>query len=431
MRVTSQKISTESVFLIIILFFCVFGSALSIDKFNAIPIDLYIYYLIIPPAIGIILLRYPTINIYFILVSSLFLIIGVFHVIKGNNSFGSFFKNFIGTSVVYFFYFLVCKNFQTTKIIKYYLYLCIFCSYVALFQYVSYLIGFKAGYDFSWVFPRIPLSYSINNYFRASSIFLEPSHFVFVLSPAIFISINRLISGNLYNDVISKKNCIIILSSLILANSSTGYMAVAFSLLLIMFYVFSIKKVFFSSILFFACFFFLYNYSIQFQRRLNNSVKLFFSQDSEIDGSIDLSSFTLFNNAIVAFSNLQAHPLTGTGIGSHPTAYDKYSLTNLNPNLQSWLAKEELNKEDANSLLLRLISETGILGLILYSIFIIKNIVYEKDSDDQYYWLISNACLVMVLTALLRNGHYFLNGIPLFMMLLYFNKKQFLYSKLP
>lgn len=214
--------------------------------------------------------------------------------------------------------------------------------------------------------------------------------------------------------------------SLLLANSSTGYMSVGFSLFLIMIYVFSLKKVFFSLILFFVSFFSLYTYSIQFQMRLNNSVKLFFSPGSEIDGSTDLSSFTLFNNAIVAFSNLQAHPLTGTGIGSHPTAYDKYSLTILNPNLQSWLSKDELNKEDANSLFLRLISETGIVGLFLYFGFLYKNLVYEKDIKGKYYWLISNACLVMVLTALLRNGHYFLNGIPLFMMLLYFNKKQYL-----
>lgn len=173
MRIYFSRPTIESFFLFLILFFCVFGGAFSIDKSNIVPIDLYIYYLIIPPVIGIILLRYPTINIYFIVIPICFFIIGMFHIMSGNNSPGSFAKNFIGICIVYFFYFLVCKYFPTVTIIKYYLYLCILSSYIALFQYSSYLIGFKTGYHFSWIFPRIPASISITNNFRAYSIFLN------------------------------------------------------------------------------------------------------------------------------------------------------------------------------------------------------------------------------------------------------------------
>jgi hypothetical protein len=72
------------------------------------------------------------------------------------------------------------------------------------------------------------------------------------------------------------------------------------------------------------------------------------------------SALALASNLSVAFENIKNSPLLGVGFGGHPLAYDllapRWAVMNL----------EGLNKENAGSVLVRLLSETGAVGTILF-----------------------------------------------------------------
>jgi hypothetical protein len=127
-------------------------------------------------------------------------------------------------------------------------------------------------------------------------------------------------------------------------------------------------------------------------------------------------SFILYNNFVVAMENFKTNFLFGTGIGSHTVAFENFSLAK---DFKVW--GFNLNSADANSMLLRLISETGIFGVSIFAYIMVKFYVKRDRDNLSYHWLISNSILIMILLNLFRQGHYFLNGFPFFIMLYCFN----------
>ena len=105
-------------------------------------------------------------------------------------------------------------------------------------------------------------------------------------------------------------------------------------------------------------------------------------------------------------------------MGSHPVAFKKYSITQ---NIGIYGISQ--NNLDASSMLIRLISETGIFGtglmlLVFFRCFIRRDL---ENNMPEHFWIISGAIAVMIAVNLLRQGHYFLNGFPFFVWLYYYN----------
>lgn len=68
-------------------------------------------------------------------------------------------------------------------------------------------------------------------------------------------------------------------------------------------------------------------------------------------------------NLVVAFQNLQERPLEGVGFGAHPASYDAHQ-----PDfLKIFPAVIGQNKDDASGLLLRILSESGLLGMFFFA----------------------------------------------------------------
>jgi O-antigen ligase len=176
------------------------------------------------------------------------------------------------------------------------------------------------------------------------------------------------------------------------------------------------------AIIFVPIFFFGFKYAYEeipeFKERYDGTIEVFSKQNIR-DYDVHGSSFVLYNNYHVATENFIRHPLFGTGLGSHAVAFEEYTLTNLDSNV----VQITFNKADANSMFLRIMSETGLYGLIFIVIFFIKCWVFKQRSVDQEHWIISNALALIILLYLARQGHYFLNGFPLFLWMYYFNWK--------
>jgi hypothetical protein len=115
--------------------------------------------------------------------------------------------------------------------------------------------------------------------------------------------------------------------------------------------------------------------------------------------SENASTFALLSNAYVAWQAFIASPIIGNGLGSHSSSYDKYAPDIVSPQFPVW----GLNSDDANSLFLRLMSETGILGLA--TIFYL--IIFFARVDGSGARIIRNAILPYFALRLFRFGAYF------------------------
>ncbi len=100
------------------------------------------------------------------------------------------------------------------------------------------------------------------------------------------------------------------------------------------------------------------------------------SDDLEIKRTEDLSAIALAVNVAVMRSNLLNSPLLGAGLGAHPVTYDRE-----NPGLgrlPAEIVTLGLNKEDAASLFIRLLSESGILGTTIFMVGWIASVVRSR-----------------------------------------------------
>ena len=152
---------------------------------------------------------------------------------------------------------------------------------------------------------------------------------------------------------------------------------------------------------------------------MNSARGLWVEEDFNIDNTNN-SSFVLYNNLHIAKENLMKYPLFGTGLGSHETAFKKFTLT------KSLIQYDfEFNVKDGNSLFVRLCTETGLLGLFFIFILIFNGFIYKLDNNSEdliTHKIISQALFVFILLVLIRQGNYMLNGLPFIFLIYHFNK---------
>jgi hypothetical protein len=378
------------------------------------PFEFYVGYLIYILLLPGFMLRYGF-NRYLVFVFAILLLTGLFNLFVGNNTSAQFFKIFTGLILSYFFYYYVILefDFKVDQLFKWYLKGCYFAAVIGVIQFISFQIGFVPGYNFNWILNKWGVIAGGNFGIRINSVFGEPTHLGAVLSAAFFVSLYNMFRKDSYG--LTKFQSVIIIIVYVLSFSGLGQTGILLSILFI--------AVNFGFIRYFLVFIpigvlifnFMYNNIKDFRDRLESLIDLF-AHGKFVLGKTHGSSFILYNNYTVALENFKTNFLFGTGVGSHPIAFEKYSI-----------AKEikvygfNLNSADANSMLLRLISETGLFGVGIFVFIIFKFYVKRDSQNESFHWLVSNAILIMILLNLFRQGHYFLNGFPFFVLLYYFN----------
>jgi len=402
----------------LILFICLFSY--SFVLFDQSPFEFYIHYFIYLVVIPIYIIKYGIPKFFF----KLFLIpifIGIVHVIIGDNQLFTFIKIFGGLfATLLFFYFLIKKlDFSTSLIFGWYIKFCYILCVIGLIQVISFLIGFEIGYNFNWILNKWGVIRGGVVGIRVNSILSEPTYLATVISPAMYVSIKNLISNtNLY---INKSQSILILLIAILTTSSIGYFGLGLSLLLSTNTI-RLRYLAFGSLIVFLGFSLAYQNVKDFSDRADAAKGLWIDQDFKIKNT-NSSSFVLFNNLHIAKKNLIKFPLFGTGLGSHETAFKKFTLT------KSLIQYDfEFNIKDGNSLFVRLCTETGLIGLIFIILIIINGFIYKVDSNNPEmveHKLISQSIFVLLVLVLIRQGNYMLNGLPLMFLLYYFNGVQY------
>lgn len=381
------------------------------------PFEGYITYAVFVVYLPIYLLRYGVpkepVFIFFPL-----LIAGLVYSQTGDNELGLFFKIFVGffASVLFYRYVFQAFDYDLNSLFRLYVKGAVIVSVIGLFQVFSFTIGFTPGYNFSWFLNKWGLSYGGLG-IRMNSIFSEPAYFAGVVGPAFFIAVYNLIKRE--RKFMSRREMFIILGAYLLTFSSLGIISIfVTALLLLVNFGFLRYAIVIGPALFFG-----YNYAYEnipeFRERVEGTVTVFGKDEARDLNKVHGSSFVLYNNYVVAYENFKRNPFFGTGLGSHAVAFDKYSLTRL-----QGVIKIDFNKADANSMFLRLLSETGLYGVVLMLFLVIRNFVPKQRAATDDNWLMSSAVLVVIIVYLMRQGHYFINGFPFFLWMYYFIRKR-------
>jgi hypothetical protein len=349
----------------------------------------------------------------------LLIIISSFDVLIGNNTALLLIKQTVGIllNLIVFYLLLKVNNYDVLKLFKIYLNIAFITALIGIFQETGYLLKLKPMYDFSYISSVWVLSFAFDSGFiRITSFLPEPSIFCIVMMPAFFASLAPFFGNSIkfYN----KFQSLVVILSIFLSFSLVGYLGMVFTIFLLSVHWHKTTKTAlkFFLIVPFLCVFFYKNVP-EIKLRVDDIINIL--ESNEKLGKSNLSTFTLYSNTLVTLNNFRQHPFLGTGLGSYEINYDKY--------ISKIIGKTEgavyvLNGKDANSLFLRLLSETGLLGVLLFFTFIFKFYLSSSKDRSNYLWVINNSSAIVFFLKLIRSGHYFLDGFFLFFWLYYFSK---------
>ncbi|MFH1309482.1 MAG: O-antigen ligase family protein [Candidatus Omnitrophota bacterium] len=355
----------------------------------------------------------------FLILFSIIVFLSFLNIILGNNTVTLLMKQTVGIILsAFIFYILIRINeYDMKKLFNIYLNIAFIVALVGIFQGVSFLIGFKPGYDYSWFLShwRVNPNPQLGG-IRISSILVEPSQFCNVMIPAIFVSITSLF--NIGYKFIGKRKAIIFILPFLFTFSSMGFLSILVVFILLGYNYFNIKNMIMAGAAVLACLCLFYFSVDAFRTRLDDSIRLV---KGEVAPEItNLSTFALYSNARVAFSSFINNPFFGAGLGSHEENYYKYIGEVVNVDK----VKDFVNVKDSGSLFLRLLSETGFLGVLVIFIFVFKFYLKRRSDPTEYLWMINNAVATIFFMRLVRNGHYFNEGFFFFIWMYYFSKKK-------
>lgn len=270
----------------------------------------------------------------------------------------------------------------TERILKAYITVCIYISLLGLIQVASHLVGITVLNDLIRLLSENKSTSMSGAIIRATSIASEPALLGLYLLPALVLGISKLFGVREASQYITSRHAILVLA----AAACTFSLIVYIYLLVIVLTVMIKQRKFFLSI---ALSLFLVSlYGIAQNIESINSRITELSDSESIDSSENLSVVALNSNLKVTLESLNQNFFFGTGIASHAEKYESlvYGF------YSSKLNGVGLNKDDAASMYLRVLSELGFIGfLIFYSAcalyFLRKK--YSSNNFIQEIFLIS------------------------------------------
>jgi hypothetical protein len=382
------------------------------------PFEFYFHYLIFLSLLPFFLSRFGFLKFVFQILS-ITLIVGVYNVFLDKCDAFQFIKTWGGLllSMTFYSYVIQYFKFDLQYIYKKYLQWSFWMAMLAIFQLVSFYVGFKQGYTFFGILNKWAFNKGGILGVRLNGIFSEPSTLAVVLAPAVYVAVYNIIHKENY--VLNKWQSFTLIFVYIGSGSSTAYIGLLVILVLVTDSI-RIRYIAVGFVLVSGAFTLLYNNIEEFKSRVDTSLALWVEQDYRIENT-NTSSFVLYNNFNVTIGAIGENPFFGTGLGSYEKAYEKHTLT------QTVIQYDfEFNKTDGNSMLLRMLVETGLLGTGFFIILLFRGFIGRSAvGEERPFRLISQGILIMILLYLLRQGNYFLNALPMFVMMYYFNWKQF------
>lgn len=329
-------------------------------------------------------------RLYFYVISS-----SIFSILFFNLEYGNFLKQIIPIIIIYSANFLIIERYDFRNVFKLYVKLAYYSAVFGIIQViVSYggisLLNQQAG--------------------RLDSIAYEPSHYASLLVPALVFTFFHLQEY--------KKQFFVMLIALILTYNLTGYLA--FMLVIGFAYVNPIYIVVSLPVLYYLIFHVLPNFNENFNQRISETLEVFSGNTSVLNTRVSANGTTisLYSNLMVAEENVKKNFLTGSGVGGHEETYYRFyrnSMFRLN-------YYYGLNAKSGHSLTIRILSEFGLLGFVLYIVTLIRSLIFL---DKGIFRSISFACFSHFVCKSFKLGGYIDYGTPFFFAMLLINFKEY------
>jgi hypothetical protein len=368
------------------------------------------------------LTRTLTINKYTLFIF-LFIVIQTFIYNFNYISFMLSFKHFMGLFLFVLTIFSFVSNFKhrIPDLISSYFSLSAFVACFSIFQLVFFILfnisiipqNFLTGENVIGTNAFIVEVFDL--FPRGVGFSTEPANFSVFLLPSVYIAIKVIYTGTFYKLKFNYLVSIIIILAFILSFSLVGY----FGLFLVLItYFFNPSKIKLIRLFFFTLALFTLFYLI-LQSPLGYKISSLIVASNDIANTEyttnEQTTFALVSNFLVAKQSLLDSYFLGSGLNSHQISYSNhitniFSISNI-PN--------ELNKENAGSLFIRILSEFGIPGLL----FIIGLLTYNKCKLDNLNGKLNELSLIFLLTYMFRTGHYISNIFIFFLAIYIYTNK--------
>ena len=336
----------------------------------------------------------------------------------GTGGFGMF-KQIFGitfTSVAYWSFFSY-NNFDIKKLFGYYVDVAVFVALLGIFDEFFHILGIHLT----------QIKQTTIGFYRVYSVMGEPYFLAVVLLPALFYCFNKTFGKRNYRDMGYLIKTGILALCTIFTFSTAGYMGM---LLILTFWLYNkgyfsltnVRVLLLPLIVFFVMGFLgdIKNNVKEISIRIEDTMEAFTTRnlDTEFIMSLNSSTFALYSNYMIAEKSFTRNPYIGGGLGSHVVSYDMY----FGDYFEEFFLERfgDFNKQDANSLFLRLMSETGLLGLILFFFYLFRFFVGRKKTkynEIADLVLINHGVLILMIIRLLRTGNYLSNGFFFFFFL--------------
>ncbi|WP_148630522.1 O-antigen ligase [Bacillus sp. E214] len=252
-----------------------------------------------------------------------------------------------------------------------------YLALIGVIQELAYLLNIEFLYDFSFLGVNNAVSIS-GDFLRVTSLMTEPAHLAIFMVYG--VSLMTLSYFNDWRITKNYKNIVIFICTL-LTFSMIVYFEVLLAILVITF-VFGKnirKKVFFTLGLTVIITFIVINY-IDSLLIIRYKFESLFTL-SKLDTN-NLSSFAVISNFKIAIEKLKDGFIFGTGLDSHARTYFEY-IDSVYSGVVMYL-----NYEDGASLYIRILSEFGLIGFLMYLFFIVKSGVrkfkYVSKTSELY-----------------------------------------------
>src|SRR5260221_2276682 len=352
----------------------------------------YWYHFIYLPFIVYCLLTYHRVSAKVLLT---FMVIVVFSLLTYKVGINLVIKQLIniGLSTIVFYNLIVHEKYNFEEVFRKYI---VFSKIVLILGLLQVLL-FYAGWG-NYFRNAFPFLWETNMTFRLQSITDEPSFIALTFVPVVFLSLYNLFYRRTY--LLGRSWAYLFVLGYVLTLSTVAFLGVIIMLLLLYFKNFSVKKLAFSLVAFFCIFylgFFIYSNVDFVKLRLDDTL---YGVNHDITNEktykrIIVSSYAFLSNWFVTKQSIRENPITGTGLGTHELNYDRY----LPSDMLNYL---DLNRMDANSMGLRLLSETGIVGFSFFCFFVVKFKIRSRpffSRHEEMIWILNAGIFVFILLA--------------------------------
>lgn len=346
----------------------------------------------------------------------LFLIIVIYSLIiltKNSYSYGKMLQQSIVCGVIILSYFNLFKYYSLKKIWNTYMKMGIIFSYLAILQgIVYYLIQvniFIKPYNI-WGLEK---SYILaEKLIQVTSIAGEPGMFAQVLLPAVIFTLEKILKRKKI-----RLNDIVILIAYLWTFTAIAFFSLGVYGIIKFMILLKDKQL--KNILIFILILGIGSVLIlskikteAIERKIIESFNSILNFDTLNYYKLNLSSFALFSNIKAAINS--NNYFLGNGFGSIEEVYYRYFLLK-DHTFYGW------NATDGYSLLVRIFSEFGIVGIILIVFYVLRNINLNKK--EYYMRTINLSALLGIISYFIRGGSYFMQGTIIFFLFLIFTKK--------